>query len=105
MKIKNLLILSGILVITSCVVSKKKYSELEMENAKLKKDIADAKANKINMANQTSKISYSLGVNVASSVKSQGVETAITAFTSCGKLRSSPTYFKAIFAPKLMPLM
>ncbi len=79
MKIKNILIASGVLVITSCVVSKKKYTTLEMENEKLRKDLAEAKTNEVDMTNETSKISYSLGVNVASSIKNQGMEKVDTA--------------------------
>ena len=78
MKIKHLAIISGVVLLTSCVVSKKKYTSLENENDKLKKEILDSKNNTIDMSNEVSKISYSLGVNVASSIKTQGMETIDT---------------------------
>ena len=79
MKIKNLIIVSGVFVITSCVVSKKKYTELELQNAKLKKDLAEAKNPTVDLNNEVTNISYSLGVNVANSIKNQGMESIDTA--------------------------
>ena len=75
MKIKNLLIVFGILAITSCVVSKKKYDAVQAENAKLKKEMEASKNPTIDMSNEVSKVSYSLGVNMGSSLKNQGLES------------------------------
>lgn len=69
----------GLMIITSCLVSKKKYEALESENTKLKKELTDYKNPTVDMGVEKSKISYSLGVNIASSLKTQGLEQVDTA--------------------------
>lgn len=69
----------GLMIITSCIVSKKKYEALESENTKLKKELTDYKNPTVDMGVEKSKISYSLGVNIASSLKTQGLEQVDTA--------------------------
>ncbi len=69
---KNILIFgTATLLLTSCVVSKKKYTALEKENTALKKEMAEAK--EVDLANKMTKVSYSLGVNVAESIQNQGM--------------------------------
>lgn len=75
MKIKNLLIVSGIFVITSCVVSKKKYDAVAAENAALVK----ASESKLDLTNEETKVGYSLGLNIAKSLKGEGLESVDTA--------------------------
>lgn len=70
---KNILILgTASLLLASCVVSKKKYSALEQENMALKKEMEKAK--EVDLTNKMTKVSYSLGVNVAESIQNQGME-------------------------------
>jgi len=95
MKIKNIVIGSVIVLLTSCVVSKKKFTELEMKNQKLEKELAEAQAAPvIDMTNQTSSMSYNLVVNLSTNIKAQGMETvdtiALAQAVSDVYLRKSP---------------
>lgn len=78
MKIKNIVFFTGVILISSCLVSKKKYTELELKNQKLEKELAEAKNPTVDMNNEVSKISYSLGINIANSIKNQGMESIDT---------------------------
>jgi FKBP-type peptidyl-prolyl cis-trans isomerase FklB len=81
MNIKNIVtITTGILILSSCVVSKKKYSVLETKNQQLEKELAEVKSVPvIDMNNEISKISYSLGVNLGINIKAQGMKSIDTA--------------------------
>ncbi len=75
MKIKNLLAISGIVIISSCVVSKKKYEAIEAENAAL----IEASKPTTDLTNEETKVGYSLGLNIAKSLKGEGLESIDTA--------------------------
>ena len=75
MKIKNLLAISGIVIISSCVVSKKKYEAIEAENAAL----VEASKPTTDLTNEETKVGYSLGLNIAKSLKGEGLESIDTA--------------------------
>ena len=67
MKIKNLLAISGIVIISSCVVSKKKYEDVEAEKAAL----IEASKPTTDLTNEETKVGYSLGLNIAKSLKGE----------------------------------
>ncbi|MDB4196047.1 FKBP-type peptidyl-prolyl cis-trans isomerase [Flavobacteriales bacterium] len=75
MKIKNLLAISGIVIISSCVVSKKKYEAVETEKAAL----IEASKPTTDLTNEETKVGYSLGLNIAKSLKGEGLESIDTA--------------------------
>ena len=75
MKIKNLLAISGIVIISSCVVSKKKYEAVEAEKAAL----IEASKPTTDLTNEETKVGYSLVLNIAKSLKGEGLESIDTA--------------------------
>lgn len=75
MKIKNLLAISGIVIISSCVVSKKKYEAVEAE----KDALIEASKPSTDLTNEETKVGYSLGLNIAKSLKGEGLESIDTA--------------------------
>ena len=72
MKKQFILIGTASLLLASCVVSKKKYASLEAENVALKKEIKASK--EVDLSDKMTKVSYALGINVAESIKNQGME-------------------------------
>ena len=75
MKIKNLLAISGIVIISSCVVSKKKYEAVEAE----KDALIEASKPSTDLTSEETKVGYSLGLNIAKSLKGEGLESIDTA--------------------------
>ncbi len=67
---------ASILALSSCV-SKKKHEEVVTKLVKAKEELALAKVkkeNKMNLEKEIDKVSYSLGLNVAQNIKSQGLD-------------------------------
>ena len=79
MKIRIISLSAGLLLLSSCLVSKKKYEALTSENTKLKQEVIDATKSTLDLENKEAKVGYSLGVNIANSLKSQGLESIDTA--------------------------